>query len=239
MRVSFIFLVPWANADFFMQGSSWQTPKVKNGPCVASHLGNKWTIPNSSPPPLPLRECSVTVNLMHTLTLSPVIEIRYVEPVFTIMTRVISYLPTTIKKLLFYLCWMYWTALVHAPLMLMANWWAFAWLWVTGPVVLNVGSGIHSSPGGVSYCESSESDYISSHLWGDTISISKFQWITQVLPTTCHGLMVYTGRFGCHSMTTYFVFSQQFPILYLPPNAFCQTRQGLLGSSLEALIFQP
>ena len=42
-------------------------------------------------------ECSVTVNYMWTLIVSPVIETNYIWPVFIIMTRAISYLPTTLR----------------------------------------------------------------------------------------------------------------------------------------------
>ena len=119
--------------------------------------------------------------------------------------------------------------------MLWANWWTLVWLHVTGPVVLNVDSGNPASPGGVSYSESSDSDCISSHLWEGMMCISKFWWTT-CLSTSCHGLMMHTGRFGCHSITMYLVFSHWSPILCLPPDAFCHTRQRSLGSSLEALI---
>ena len=122
--------------------------------------------------------------------------------------------------------------------MFWANWWALVWLHVTVPVVLDVDSGDPASPGGVSYSESSDSDCISSHLWGGVMCIWKFQWTTQVLLTPCHGLMEYTGRFGCCSTSNYFIFSQWSPILCLPPKAFCQTRQRSPSSSLEALIFQ-
>ena len=111
-------------------------------------------------------------------------------------------------KLLFDLCWMYWTALVHASHILWATWWTLVWLCVTGPVILGIHPDNPSSPGGVLYSESSDSDFMSSPLGGGTTCISKFQWTTWVLPTPCKGLMVYMWRFGCCSSTTYFVFSQ-------------------------------
>ena len=132
-------------------------------------------------------------------------------------------------KVLFYLCWTYWTALVHVSCMLLANWQVLVWLHVTGLVVLDVDSGNPASPGGVLCSESSDSDCISSHLWGGTMCISKFQWTTWVYPTPCHSLMVCTGRFGCCSTTTYFMFFQWSHILCLAQNAFCQTRQRSPG----------
>ena len=108
-------------------------------------------------------------------------------------------------------------------------WQALVWLHVTGPVILGIDPDNPSSPGGVSYSESLDSDCISSPLWGGMMCISKFWWITPVLPTPCQGLMVYMGRFHCYSTTTCTscVF-QQSHILCFPPNAFCQTRQRAL-----------
>ena len=122
--------------------------------------------------------------------------------------------------------------------MLWASQQVLVWFHVTGPVLLYIGSVSPMSPGGVSYSESPDSDCISSCLWGCAMCISKFLWTTQVCPSPCHGLIVYTGRFHCHSTTTYLVFSKQSPILCLPPNTFCITRQRSLGSSYEGLIFQ-
>ena len=116
-------------------------------------------------------------------------------------------------KLLFYLHWTYWTALAHVFCMLWANWWALVWFHVTGPVVLSIDPDNPSSPSSVLYSESSDSDCISSPLWGGVMCISKFLWTTWVLPTPCQGLMVYMGRLGCHSTTMYLVFSQWPPIL--------------------------
>ena len=61
-EVSFFSWFPsLANADFLRQGSSWQSPKVKNGPYVAKHLGkglqkDPSQIVHSFP--LTFRECS-------------------------------------------------------------------------------------------------------------------------------------------------------------------------------------
>ena len=139
--------------------------------------------------------------------------------------------------LIFYLCCMYWTALVHASCILWVNWWTRVWLLVTGPIVLGIDLDDPSSTGGILYSKSSYSDCILSLLWIGAICISKFWWTTLVLTSPCQSLMVYMGRFSCHSTTTYFMFSQWSPILCFPPNAFYQIRKRSLGSSLEALIF--
>ena len=96
--------------------------------------------------------------------------------------------------------------IVHACCVLWASQWALVWFHVMGPVPLSIGSGSPMSPSGVSYSESPESGSISSSLWGCATCISKFLWTTQVHPSPCHGLIVYTGRFGCCSTTTYLYF---------------------------------
>ena len=141
------------------------------------------------------------------------------------------------EGMLFDLHWTHWMAFIHASSILWASWWALVWLDVMGPVVPGMCSGDSSSPGGMSYSDQLDSNCNLCHLWERTMCISKLQWTIWVLPTPCHCLMVYTGRFGCYSTTTYLVFSQQSVILCLPLNAFCWMRQRSLGSSLEALIF--
>ena len=66
----------------------------------AIHLGNRLQVHNpglSIPSLLTSSECWVTVECMQTLILSPAIKINYVWPVFTIMTRAISYLLTMFR----------------------------------------------------------------------------------------------------------------------------------------------
>ena len=85
-----------------------------------------------------------------------------------------------------------------------------------GPVLLIIEAGSPMSPGGVLKAELSDSDPVSSCLWGCAVCICKFLWTTQIHPSPCHGLIVYTGRFSSHSITLYLVFSQLSPFCFSP-----------------------
>ena len=140
--------------------------------------GFKWTTPDSQSLLLTSREYSVTVNLMWTLTMSPMIKIKYVELAFTLVTRATSKLWAMWDGCYFYLHWTYWTAFVHASCILSANWWAQVWLLVTGPFILGIDPDGSLSLGGVSYSEFSDPACISAPPWVGVICISKFQWTT-------------------------------------------------------------
>ena len=129
-------------------------------------------------------------------------------------------------------------ALVHVFHLLWASWHkslsgSMSW----APFCSVMGSGRHMSPGGVVYSESSDSDSVSSCLWGCAMCISKFLWTTQVFPSSCHGLIVYTWEFVCCSITSYLVFSQQSPILCFPPNTFCLTNTEITRFKLGGSHF--
>ena len=103
MRVSFIFLVLWQMLIFWcgvLPGFHWKLKMGLMCPVTGEQVASRpfWTV---YPLFLTIRECSVTVNLMQTLNPSPAIKIKYVEPVFTIMTRAISNLSTTLKRCYF------------------------------------------------------------------------------------------------------------------------------------------
>ena len=61
------------------------------------------------------------------------------------------------------------------------------------------------TPVGVAYSEAPHLDSILSCLWECAMCISKFLWTTQIYPSPCPGLIVYTERLGCCSSTTYLV----------------------------------
>ena len=107
------------------------------------------------------------------------------------------------------------------------RWCILVWFCVMGPILLGIGCDSPMSLANVSYTESSDSDSVLSCLWVCAMCISKFLLTTQVHPSSCHGLIVCTGRFSCHSITSYEVFSQWSPILCFPPNNFCLTREIL------------
>ena len=91
-EAGFLFLVPWKMLIFPCRALSGSCQKLKMGPMwpVIWGTGCKQTISDSPFPPLTFREYSVTVNLMQTVTLSPMIKIKYIERVFTIVTRATS-----------------------------------------------------------------------------------------------------------------------------------------------------
>ena len=107
MRGSFIFLVPWQMLIFQCGTLSGSHQKLNWAPHGQS--SREWVANGSLQTvhslPLTFRECSVTVNLMQPLILRFVIEIKCIEPVFTIMTRAISNLLTMSKSCYFTCGW--------------------------------------------------------------------------------------------------------------------------------------